>query len=280
MSIQSQRIFLSDNGALSDLTDSLNDFRAGTATAALVKDEDYIYVFSDLPFNHRHFEVSTANDVACVSTVEIWWASAWHDAVDVLDKTATSGKSLAKSGIIQFQPDDSKGWDRISKTSDITELASLKLFSVYAARFSWSASLKATTALAHIGHKFSDDTTLQSYYPDLANTDLMAAFKTGKADWNEQHFMAAETIIADLRRRQIVGSGNQILDWELFTPASCHKVAELVYRGLGRSYFDDAQASLAQYEKALAVKFPNVDRYIDGRLSDSERKASTGWISR
>lgn len=280
MSIQNQRVFLSDNGVLSELSDSLNDFRTGDSTVTLTANEDYIYVASDLPFNHRYFDVKTANDNTATVKVEIWWNNAWHEAVDVLDRTLSSGKSLAVSGIIQWMPDESHGWDVVARTADVAALSTLKIFCMYWMRFSWSATLKTGTALKYIGYKFSTDAMLTSMYPDLANTDLMTAFATGKTDWNEQHFMAGETIIADLRRRQIIASPNQIMDYELFAPASCHKVAEIIYRGMGRSYFDDAQAALARYESALDVKFPNIDRNMDGRLSESEKTNTIGWMRR
>lgn len=279
MGIQNQRVFISDNGDLTEVSDALNDFRGSDVVIPLVTSEDKIYIASDLPFNSRFVVVTVANDVTAVVTVELRFNNAWVPAVDVLDRTVTGGKSLTKSGFIQWQPDENKGWDKVARASDVTELSTLNIFGMYWARLSWSGTLKATTSLRHIGYKFSTDAQLQSYYPDLGS-DLMAAFATGKMNWDDQHFMAAEAIIADLRRRQILASRNQIMDWELFTVASCHKAAEVIYRGLGRSYVDDATAAHAAYEEALDVKFPALDTNADGRLSMAEKTQSTGWLKR
>ena len=69
---RTQRIIWSDNGTLRDISAVLNDFRRGTQVLALVGAEDKIYVASEMPFNHKYFDVSVANAVACDITVKTW----------------------------------------------------------------------------------------------------------------------------------------------------------------------------------------------------------------
>jgi hypothetical protein len=278
--LQTQRVFFSNNGVMSDWSNELGDFRTGTVTMPFTAAEDYLYIGSALPFNHRFFDIGTANDVASVVSVDIWFGHQWVPAVDIMDLTATGGKSLAQSGIIQWSTNRLKGWDFEDDSDDILGSSYGDVYNKFWVRLKWSVTLKATTALKCIGHKFSDDSVLASYYPDLANTALMDSFATGKANWNDQHFMAAEDIVRNLTRRAIVTTGDQILDWQVFVEASCHKVAEIVYRGLGKAYEQNRDLARNDYEKAMNRRFFNIDDNANGNLEPLERTAKQGWLYR
>lgn len=278
--LQAQRVLYSDNGTLTDISQYVNDYRAESYTIPFVNGEDYIYIGSDLPFNHRWLDVATANDQAAAPVVEIWWSNGWQSAKDLLDRTATGGVTLAKDGILQWSTDRHKSWDRELDSFDVTGLDNTDIYNKYWLRLSFSANLNASFSVNYIGHKFSDDDDLYTYYPDLDNSNVKLAFESGKTDWQEQCYAAGEKIVRDLIRRNIVISGNAILDWERFTEASIHQTAAIIYSAMGQGYFENRKMALAEYDKAMAVKFFNTDKNKSGNLEPWEQKRGVGWLSR
>lgn len=278
--IQSQRIIFIDNGTNVDLSTSLNEFRSSTATMAYVADEDYLYIASDYPFNHKFIDVSSVNAEAAAVSVDIWYNNAWVAAVDVIDRTADGGVSLAQSGIVQWMTDRDKGWEREDDSEDVDGVTLVGIYNKYWLRLKWSSDLTNTTALNFIGNKFSDDDKLESWYPDLKNDRLKTAFETGKTNWNEQHFVAAQQLIADLAEKAIIRSSGQILNYEKFEVASIHKVAEIIYMGLGKAYDKNRKTARGNYKDALNMQFFDVDKDRDARLSDDEKSQSQRYFSR
>jgi len=278
--LQNQRIIFSDNGVESDLSLNLNNFRTGNVILPYVVNQDYLYIGTDLPFNHKYIDILTVNDVAATVNIEIWYSNAWIAAVDIIDETSVSGKALAQSGIIQWKTNRLKGWSKEQDSEDVGDIATVGIYNMYWIRMKWNASLKATTTLKYIGYKFSNDSALYGYYPDLNNDQIKASFATGKTDWNEQHFIAAEQIIRDLKTRNLIISSHQILDYEHFLEPAIHKVAEMIYCGLGKAYEENRKLAKTYYDNALKLNFFNVDRNADANLSESERSVSTSWLSR
>jgi hypothetical protein len=269
-----------DDGSIVDLTASLNNYRADTETVPLVAADDYIYIGSDLPFNHKFIEMSTASDEASVVSVDIWWANAWTAAVDLIDQTDSSGATLGKSGLIQWNTGENLGWDPEQDSADVTGLAGTKIYDMYWVRLAFSADLAATTALKYVGHKFCTDDDLFGEYAMLKNTSLMAAWETGKTDWSEQEFSASEDIVVDLKRSNVIKSPSQLLDPEILRKPCIHKTAEKVFHGLGSKYIDMKKEAAKAYKDSLDLKMFVVDRSGDGRAQPSERYATTGWLNR
>ena len=277
--LASQRIIHDDGGVLEDKSVELNNLYAANATVDLAVTTDYLYIGSDLPFNHRYFQVSTANTTAAVVSVQIWDGNSWADAVDVIDQTSSGGKPFAVSGIISWARDRDSSWGKEETTENVTGLTSLKIYDLYWARLKVSASLSATTALAYVGHKFANDDDLGGYYPDLVQSSLMDAFETSKTNWDEQHVLAAEEIIQDIRRKGIAWNRNQILNWEQFGPAAVHKVASIIMAAFGNDYKEARGAVVSEYAKAMNLKIFEIDQDEDGRLDETEKQWS-GGISR
>ena len=276
--IQSQRIFWSDNGTLNDLSISLSEWRDSTETISYVAAEDYIYIGTELPFNHKHFEISTANGTTATASVELWDGNAWVAAVDELDLTSTSGASMAASGVLQFTPDREESWVQETDSFDVSGLTGTVIYSFYWARLSFSADI--TFALKYIGNKFADDNDLYGYYPDLNNTTLLSNFESGKTTWDDQHFAAADQIVRDLKKKSLIWSPNQLMDHQLFREAAVHKVAEIIYSSLGEAYLDLRNEARRYYQDAIEVKFFNLDQDRNGRLTARERKQRTGFMRR
>jgi hypothetical protein len=280
--IFSQRVIWSDNGTLRDITPELNDFRAGSVTFNYVAGQDYLFVGSYLPCNHRYFDLGAPNIVAATPSVDIWWANAWTPAVDIIDQTALSGASLGQSAILRWNTNRLKGWDYEQDSADVTGLTGTAIYNMFWLRFSWSASLTGSMTLKYIGQKFATDADLYSLYPDLNNSALKVAFAAGKTTWDEQHFVAADVIARELRNSQIIRDKNQILDDAIFNVPAIHRAAALIYGGLGRAYLEDKKEAEKEYRNAMKMKNFHIDLDADGSLAmaSPERSVSTGFLSR
>ncbi len=281
--LMTSRAIFSNDGVLTDISVPTNDFKADTVLIPAVTLEDFLYVGSDFPFNHRYIDVSVVNATSGNVKVEVWEGDSWVEAEDVIDQTSIAGVPFAQSGHISFRPDEDEGWSR-EDTNDagdtITGLSTIKIFDLYWARFSWDATLDGTTAVNFIGHKFSEDDDLDILYPVLNNTEVKDQFKTGKTDWDEQHFYAATQIIKDLKRRQLVVSQNQILEWDLFKDASVHKVADVAYSAFGKDFVEERDNARIQYKKALDISIYLIDENKDAILNRTERKSRQRFATR
>lgn len=278
----SNRTFFKSGSSLIDISAEMNDYLSGTKVFAYLFATDFLYLGSELPFNHRFFHVKVVNDLASVANVELWdGGSVWNPAVEVVDGTiATAGKSLSQSGIIQFTPDRNKAWGMEDTTEHIDALSTLRIYNLYWMRFSWSANLKSTTELHSIGHKFASDTDLAAEYPDLIRSSVMTAFESGKTNWDSQHFLAAEYIIGDLKRQNVIISKNQILEWEKLKSAAVHRVAAIIYTAFGKAKEEEMKQAFISYKKTLDVKQFSIDKNADALEQVNERFEQTGWMTR
>lgn len=280
-----QRVIFSDNGTLKDISYSVNDYKSAAYVLPIVATEDKIYIGTELPFNHRHIEVTVANDAASAMSFEFWNGSAWTAAVDQTDETMIppAGACLAQSGIVQFTPDINKSsWlaQRDTNSNPAQNLQPLRIFDLFWSRITFSHDLNVATAIKYIGQRFSTDSDLISFYPDLASAQIKAAFASGKTDWKDQSFAAAENIVSDLRARNIVIRGFQIMDPSLFNMPSVHKTAAIIYRGLGNAYIDRAKNADAEYKASLSMGYFEVDTDADGAADVVEKTHSTRYMTR
>lgn len=287
ISLFNQRVFYSNNGTLTDLSTSLNSYNASTSStfAGFTATEDYLYVGSAMPFNQRYFEIGTTpNAEASAVSVAIWDGASWIPAVDVIDRTAAAGASLAQNGYIQFRPDiDASVWTREQRSEDVTGLTGTEIYHMYWARFAWSADWTASTILDHIGYKFSTDAELYGQYPNLNNASLRASYNAGSdpGNWDFQTYIAAEAIIADLMERNIIISPDQILDASKLKMASVHKTAAICFGpGMGSAYEESRQKALAAYTRAMDMKNFYVDLNRTADLEPTERTSSTSVLHR
>lgn len=281
----SSRVIWSDNGTLKDISLECNDFKSGTKVIDLVAAQDYIYIGSDFPFNHRYFDISVVSDTSSIISVDLWGGAGreWRAANDVIDQTSIAGVTLAQSGVVSWTKALREVWSRWHTNVEgqvITGLEGVKIIDLYWARLSFSGNLKSTTALQFVGHKFSNDNDLEILYPDLTRAAVMTQFKSGKTSWLLQHIQAAEEIIRDLKNRSIIKSENQILDWELFRDASVHKVAHIAFNGFGKDFFENKKAAYELYKVELDKAIYNVDLNNNATLDVEERTFRQGILNR
>ncbi len=277
------RVIYSDNGTIDDISNEMSDINTGSKVIPVVAAEDYLFIGSELPFNHRYISVSVANDQASSVSVDLWDGTAWVAAVDVQDFTAVSGATLGQSGHIMWSLHPNYSWmkdDTNYNSETITGLSSARIFGLYWARLSFSANLKNTTAIKYMGHKFAEDIDLKNRYPDLIRTTVLAQFATGKTNWEEQHILAAESIIKDLKAKKVMVSANQILDYRIFTEAAVYRLAEMIFMGLGRDYNEIRKEAEYKYNKAISMGQYNLDDNQDTRLTIGESVSSQGWLRR
>lgn len=274
---QHQRILYSTT----DLSNSLNEF-GGSSVSFAYTSGGYLYIGQEVPFNNIWVDVSVANEATASIAIEIWWANQWLSAVDIYDGTTHAGKSLARDGRITFTPRWDRGWTPEQRCELITGLEDWEIYDLYWARLSWNTSLSANTALKYIGQKFSNDDNLYDFYPDLRNQSLRTAWAQSpiKDSWNDQHYAAAESIVDDLIRRRLIESRGQIVDWSILRVPSVHKVAEIIYSGLGTSYAAHMQRAEQAYARSMQKELFRVDRDRDGRLSVCERRQGVTFMSR
>jgi len=259
----------------------LNDLFAGTEVIPFNSLEDALYIGSDLPFNHRHIEMTVTNAQIANWSVSSWNGSLFIPCVDVIDLTKTLGTTtLGQSGILAWTPDRQKSWFGEDTTENMKgELSTLKIYNLYWVKLTLSANLSVTTEIKYVGHKFSNDADLEAQYPDFADSNFKMAFKSGKTNWIDQTILASEMIIQDLRKSRVIMSSSQILDWREFAMASVHKTAEIVFRAMGDDYKDQLKTAQAAYKAALESA-SNLDGNLNATIDPKERANSVGYFSR
>jgi len=273
------RILYEDNGTISDWSTSLNNYYTESETFSLVAAEDYIYIGMPVPFNHFFVKLSTPSTAVSTITMQYYTGREFQDVVETIDET----NGFQQDGFITFVPDKKQGWvrqDTSGTGGTITELSSVTIYDKYWARIKFSADLDASSVISWIGHKFSDDDQLGSEFPDLTRSTMIAAFESGKTNWEEQHVRAANIIIEDLIRQQVIHSKGQILERRSFSLASVSKVAEIIFNSFGDDYEDNKRNAQIEYEKRMNKSIFDIDLNEDGRLDVSEQRLRQGFMSR
>lgn len=282
VNLTDQRVIYNDGSTLTDVSLEVNSFREGSFTLSF--NNDFIYIGSVLPFNHKYFDMgATVNAVSAVVNVELWSGSGsgWKTAVDIIDETDVSGVSLAQDGNIRFKPDRNDfTWTKEQDSFDVTGLETTNIYDMYWCRFSWDAVLTPSIIINNIGHLFSDDNALFSEYPELQTSALFSQWESGKTSWEEQHFISAESIIRDLVSKHIILKADQMLEPETFQAASIHKCARIIFGGLGPAYEDRQKAAGQAYHQSLNLSRFNVDTNANAINDNVDKLATTGRMSR
>jgi hypothetical protein len=159
------------------------------------------------------------------------------------------------------------------------DLSDLRIFNLYWCRFTWSSS-DTVFACRYIGERFSTDNDLFRLYADLRSSALMSAYQTGKTDWKDQSFAAADAIVQHLRRNNVIARREQIMDGSIFNEASVHKTAQIIMNGLGNGYFERARMCEQAFMRAVNIKYPEVDSCGLGQASGYDKAMSTSWGTR
>lgn len=269
ISLHAQRVLY--NGT--DISVIAQDFRAGELDLDYTIGA-YFYIGSLFPFNNIWIDLQkNANHTPGLPIIEVWYNNIWSPVVDIIDTTA----QMHNSGRISWSLHIDKGWNSEQKSADVG-LSGTQIYDKYWLRMKWAAHFDAK--IKYIGQKFSDDATFQSYYPDLMQSAILNGFKTGKQDWNEQHFMAAEFIIKDLKRRNFMINRHQVFDWTVFEDAACHKVAEIIYQAFGAPYQDHVMKANKRYNDEMNIRFMAINVSGSGHVESNEINRKSGYLTR
>lgn len=282
--MSSTRIFFSDNGTLSDWTNSLNVYGGSGVTFTYTVNEDYIYIGQNSPFNHIYIKLgATVNAVTAALTAEYWNGVEWIAAVETVDETSVGGKTLAQSGFVSFAPNRNKLWeseDTNFEGGSISGLTNVVIYDLYWMRLKINATLTPAINIQWMGYKFCTDNDLAIEYPDLGRQAIRDSFFSGKTTYEEQIIRASELIVNDLVAKNVLDEVGNILVREQFKLPCVAKLAEIIFHAMGDDYRDDKLSALAEYNKRMnLVKF-KVDKDNDAILSPKENAIRSGYLTR
>lgn len=273
------RIFFKDGSGINEISKQINSYKSDTYLLTMT-DTDAIYIASDFPFNHFFLKMgSVVNSESADMQVSYWSDNEWIDAVNINDYTG----AFSSSGFVDFTPDKDESWERSSTNYNgeiIDDLTSINVYDKYWVRIKFNASLTPAIELKWIGNKFSDDDDLYSEYPIFNDSTFLTAYETGKTNWEEQHVKAAELIIADLKRKNIILGKEQILDRAILMPASTSMVASIIYNAFGSDYETQRTQAKNNYKERIDLSKFITDVNNNAILDPEELRVTQGWMSR
>lgn len=274
------RVIYSDDGTLTDISTEMSNYHSGTYTfSGFVAAEDYIYIGNIVPFNHFYLKMDTASVASTTMSVAYWSGSGWTSVVEVEDETV----GLTTDGFVTFVPNRSYGWSNANTNGQgqtVTGLSTLTIYDKYWIRVSFNNDLTADSVIGWLGQKFADDNDLGSEYPDLLRSTVLAAFETGKTDWEEQHVRSSELIVKELISKNIIYGKGQILDRSSFMLPTVSKTAEIIFNSFGDDYLDQKKAARDEYDLRMNKSIYDVDSNLDGELTGKEMSTRQGFMSR
>jgi hypothetical protein len=272
------RVFKDSSG----LTDMSLDNQDESATIdAAITTSQYIYVAQKLPFTNMFMWIDTANTTTATMSIEYWNGTEWKSAVDVLDGTLSGGKTLARSGNVQFSLDKNYGWQTVSHTADTsapTELQTLNIAGCYWLRIAVSANMSAGTDLKELGYAFTSTQQLNDF--DVEISGFYDSFATGKTDWIPEILSASKLLVIELKRQGLLTAQGQIIELEDFYIPCTYKALEVIYFNLGPSYAEKRKVVAEEFKKSLNVQRPAIDTNADGKLDSNENKGTPRMMVR
>lgn len=257
---------------LAALSDKSLDNQDDSLTFAVnLNTSEYIYVAQRLPFCSLFAYLSVANANASVLSIDYWNGTEWKAAVDLMDGTSVGGKTLAKSGMIQWSSDRNYSWSRVSDTSYTggpTELSTLKVYDSYWARLKVSSALSASSALKELTYTFTSSQELKKI--DVEVDSYFGSFASGKTDWVDEIITVSKLVVTDLKSRGLIVAPGQVIELtDIYLPAT-FKTLELIYSNLGPSYEDKVKSMMHKYAEAMQVKRLTFDADANGQLDTRE----------
>jgi hypothetical protein len=264
------------------LTDMSLDNQDESATIdAAITTTGYIYVAQKVPFTNMFMWVNTANTTTATLAIEYWDGTQWRQGVDVLDGTSSGGKTLARSGNVNFTLKDDYSWQMVADTNDSvapTELQSLTIYNCYWLRISVSANMSAGTNLKELAYAFTSTQQLNDF--DVEISGFYESFATGKTDWIPEILSASKLLVIELKKQGLIMGSGQVIDLEDFYIPCTYKALEVIYFNLGPSYAEKRKVVAEEFKKSLNVQRPKIDTNADGKLDHVESKGTPRMLSR
>ena len=273
------RVFFKEGSSIQEVTNKINRYKSDTYLMSLGT-SDAIYIASDFPLNHFYIKMGdVVNQVSSIINVKYWSNETWKSVVHVNDYT----DSFSRSGFIEFTPDKDEQWtldDTNSKGNVISDLSGVVVYDKYWIKITVDTTLTNAIELEYIGNVFSDDNDLYSEYQIFNDSNFLTGYEAGKTSWQEQHVKAADLIIQDLKRKNVILGAEQILERDILLPASVSKTAELIFNAFGNDYTDQIARARAEYKERIDLSKFIVDSNNDGIANPYEVRNAQGWLSR
>jgi len=271
------RVIYSNNGALQDISNKLQD-AGGGFSERLTTGEDYIYIGQQMPFNNFFAWMTVLNTVSANLTLEYFDGSAWRACVDVLDGT----EGFKKSGCIQFVPDKQYEWDYIEDTSEVSdtfELKTLKIYNLYWLRVKSSATLSSGTEWKRLTYAFCMSSDLKTHMPEVDNY-LEAWGGEEKTDWIPEIIAASEQMVIDLKGRGLVVHPGQILLFDDVSYGAQMKTLANIMVELGPAFDERRAERMKEYNASLSIKRFTLDVNRNARTEKFEEALTVGVAER
>lgn len=235
---------------------------------------DCILIGMQYPFNNFFIDQTggVPNDQDAEMSLEYWDGSKWVAGVDLLDGTAVNGKTLAKSGHVMFSLDrDKTGWGKVNNPilQGPPELNDKSIYDLYWLKLKVSADLLNTTSIRELGFAWTTGQKLKGIKSEVDR--YMAAFETGKTNWNKEIMNACKMMVTDLKKQGLVLGPQQVVRLDDFWLPATFKTLWLIYSSLGPAYEAQKLDMLIQYGKSMNVNNVTVDQDRNGDASDWEK---------
>lgn len=273
------RVFFKEGATLTEITKEISRYKVDTYVFSMAT-TDAIYIASDFPLNHFYVKMGAAvNDNVAELEVAYWSNDSWMPVVDIDDHT----DAFSRSGFVTFTPDKNENWsmDDTSNNGDtIDDLEDIVVYDKYWIKLTVSADLDNSLDLQFIGNIFSDDYDLYAEFPIFNDSNFLTAFEAAKTSWQEQHVKAAEIIIQELKRKNVILGAEQILVRDILIPASVSKVAEMLFNSFGKDYYEQRDSARKEYDKRIDLSNYIVDSNNNAIPEHQEVRMKQGWLSR
>lgn len=259
------RVFFSDNGVLSDHTESMRTWGDPKLTFSWIASQDALYIGRTHKFNYTYVATSTINTTPGVMSMSYWDGAGWEPFTDLLDETS----SFSASGFITWE--EKSAWQK-EKPSMITGLTSLtfeqELFWV---KVTLSADSSASTAITAIKQLLSDDRLMSTIHPEI-----LQYLPTTQTNFFPQHELAKDSIVNDLIMSGTISYEDQIKNPEDYILAASYKTISLILAPIpGDERIDVVKKEMASnYSMALRKSAASIDVDKDEILNETEKESA------
>jgi hypothetical protein len=273
------RVFFKDGNNVLEITKQINKYKSDVYSLTMTS-SDAIYIATDFPMNHLFVKMGAAlNEQSSSMIIDYWSGQGWSPVVHTNDYS----EAFSQSGFIEFTPDRYSSWIMASTNSNgqlVTGLESVIVYDKYWTKISFTNDLTAAIDLEYIGNIFSEDDDLFSEFPLFNDSTFLNCFENGKTTWEEQHVKAADLIIQDLKRKNVIIGSEQLLDRSILLPASVCKVAEIIFNAFGKDYTEQLDRAKNEYSKRIDLSKFSVDSNNNGIEDAFDIGIVQGWVSR
>jgi hypothetical protein len=254
------RIVLSDNGTLTDITEATHTYSTTGTLHSFVAAEDALYIGSRFPMSEKFFKATGGIGGL---TVKYWDGDGFREVVDMRDLT----NGWSQDGYIKIVPDRDHSWQS-ADTADVPLLSNITIYCQYWMQI--TVDTDAPVDLAWIGDLFCQDDDIGAEYPDLNRSTVKDGFTSGKTDWEEQRAVASQFMVEDLIGRATIKSSNQLFEVERFRRTCVSRVAEVIFSAFGSDYEDDRNKARKLYSERFNQLHVLRDENSDGLEQASE----------